>query len=95
MEALSTTTVQRGHQATLDPIIAPALSRRVAMKYFFCKLVPPRATFAQDMTAAERDVMGLHVAYWQDLMHRQKALAFGPVAEALPMPRLISPLVTP
>ena len=75
--------------------------------------------------------MGQHVAYWQDLMHSQKALAFGPVAdpqggygigiiaassdaemetlrkndptieanegfrfEVLPMPRLMSPLVT-
>ena len=101
------------------------------MKYFFCKLIPPRATFAQDMTPAERALMGRHVAYWQDLMHKQKALAFGPVAdpqggygigiiaassdvemetlrkndptikanegfrfEVLPMPQLMSPLVT-
>ncbi|HYU22199.1 MAG TPA: YciI family protein [Candidatus Dormibacteraeota bacterium] len=101
------------------------------MKYFFCKLIPPRPTFAQDMTPAERALMGEHVAYWQDLMHKEKALAFGPVAdpqggygigiiaasddaeidtlrnndptiranqgfrfEALPMPRLMSPLIT-
>jgi len=101
------------------------------MKYFFCKLIPPRATFAQDMTPAERVLMGQHVAYWQGLMNNQKALAFGPVAdpqggygigiiaasndaemeilrnndptikantgfrfEALPMPRLMSPLIT-
>lgn len=51
------------------------------MKYFFCKLIPPRATFAQDMTPEERALMGRHVAYWQDLMHKQKALAFGPVAD--------------
>ena len=101
------------------------------MKYFFCKLIPPRATFAQDMTPAERALMVQHVAYCQGLMHEQEALAFGPVAdprggygigiiaasddaemetlrnddptiqanagfqfEALPMPRLMSPLVT-
>lgn len=94
-------------------------------------LIPPRPTFAQDMTPAERALMGQHVAYRQDLMHKQKALAFGPVAdpqggygigiiaasddaemetlrnndptikanegfrfEALPMPRLMSPLIT-
>jgi len=51
------------------------------MKYFFCKLIPPRATFAQDMTPAEQALMGQHVAYWQDLMEKQKALAFGPVAD--------------
>jgi uncharacterized protein len=101
------------------------------MKYFFCKLVPPRGTFAQDMTPDERALMEQHVSYWQELMHSKKALAFGPVAdpqggygigiiaasddaemetlrandptikanqgfrfEALPMPRLVSPLVT-
>ena len=51
------------------------------MKYFFCKLIPPRATFAQDMTPVERAVMGEHVAYWQGLMQEHKALAFGPVAD--------------
>lgn len=48
------------------------------MKYFFCKLIPPRATLAQDMTPAERALMDQHVANWQDLMDRQKALVFGP-----------------
>ena len=47
------------------------------MKYFFCKLIPPRATFALDMTPAEQALMGRHVAYWQDLMHKQKALVLG------------------
>lgn len=27
------------------------------MKYFFCKLIPPRGTFAQDMTPDERALM--------------------------------------
>ena len=36
------------------------------MAVFFCKLVPPRASFVQDMTAAEVAVMGRHAAYWKD-----------------------------
>ena len=51
------------------------------MKYFFCKLIPPRPTFMLDMTPDERAVMGQHVAYWSDLMKQKKALAFGPVAD--------------
>ena len=37
------------------------------MKYFFCKLTPPRPTFAIDMTDAERQLMHQHVAYWSEL----------------------------
>jgi uncharacterized protein len=37
------------------------------MRYFFCKLTPPRPTFAADMTDAERQLMRQHVAYWSDL----------------------------
>jgi uncharacterized protein len=48
---------------------------------FLYRLLPPRPTFAQDMSPAEADVMGRHVAYWQDLLGRQVALAFGPVLD--------------
>jgi uncharacterized protein YciI len=34
------------------------------MQTFFCKLVPPRATFVQGITSAETEAMGRHVAYW-------------------------------
>ena len=51
------------------------------MKYFFCKLIPPRPTFVQDMTEAEAAIMRDHVAYWTGLMNQGKALAFGPVAD--------------
>jgi uncharacterized protein len=43
------------------------------------RLRPPRPTFAQDMSSAEADVMQRHVAYWQNLLNRDVALAFGPV----------------
>lgn len=46
---------------------------------FLYRLLPPRPTFAQDMSPAEIDVMERHVAYWQDLLNREVALAFGPV----------------
>jgi uncharacterized protein YciI len=46
---------------------------------FLYSLLPPRPTFAQDMSSAEADVMQRHDAYWQDLLNRDVALAFGPV----------------
>ena len=48
---------------------------------FLYRLLPPRPSFAQDMSAEEADVMGRHVAYWQDLLDREVALAFGPVLD--------------
>ena len=51
------------------------------MKYFFCKLTPPRPTFMIDMTDAERQVMRQHVAYWSDLAAKGTAILFGPVAD--------------
>jgi uncharacterized protein YciI len=51
------------------------------VKYFLCRLIPPRPTFPQDMTEAEAAVMRDHVAYWTALAERGTALAFGPVAD--------------
>ena len=51
------------------------------MKYFFCKLTPPRPTFMVDMTEAERHLMGQHVAYWSVLATNGTAIVFGPVAD--------------
>jgi uncharacterized protein len=48
---------------------------------FLYRLQPPRPSFAQDMSAAEAEVMQRHVAYWQDLLGREVALAFGPVLD--------------
>ena len=48
---------------------------------FFVKLIPPRTTFSQDMTADERRVMQQHVEYWTDLMHKKFAIVFGPVMD--------------
>ena len=40
------------------------------MQAFFCKLVPPRPTFAADLSAAEAEVMKQHALYWNDLITR-------------------------
>ena len=40
------------------------------MQAFFCKLVPPRPTFAMDLSPAEADVMKRHAQYWDDLITR-------------------------
>jgi hypothetical protein len=70
--------------------------------FFFCRLIPPRASFMVDMTPAEREVMQQHAAYWRVLLAEGKAIAFGPVAdpkgawglgmryESLPMPAVVS-----
>jgi len=46
-----------------------------------CKLIPPRSTFAQDMTEAERKIMQEHATYWRDLSDRGIAIIFGPVLD--------------
>jgi uncharacterized protein len=52
------------------------------MPGFVFKLIPPRAEFATDMSAAERETMGGHVEYWRALMSQGHVVAFGPVADA-------------
>src|SRR3974377_156015 len=49
--------------------------------YFFCRLIPPRPTFAMDMTEKEAKVMEDHVAYWKALAEKGTAIVFGPVAD--------------
>jgi uncharacterized protein len=51
------------------------------MAYFFCRLVPPRPSFAQDMNEAERRVMQEHVVYWTGFAKKGNAVLFGPVAD--------------
>ena len=48
---------------------------------FLYRLTPPRPTFANDMDLAEAEVMQRHLVYWQDLLSRGVALAFGPVLD--------------
>jgi len=49
--------------------------------HFALKLLPNRPTFAQDMTAEEREIMQQHVIYWKGLMDKGFVLVFGPVLD--------------
>lgn len=50
-------------------------------QYFFMKLIPPRSTFATDMTPAEAAVMQEHILYWRVLLEKGVAITFGPVLD--------------
>ena len=49
--------------------------------HFVYKLIPPRPTFAADMTGAEAAVMGDHAAYWTTLFEEGSVVVFGVVLE--------------
>lgn len=50
-------------------------------KYFVFKLIPPRPSFAEDITEEERDIMTQHAAYWTDNAEKRIAVIFGPVLD--------------
>ena len=51
------------------------------MKSYFCKLIAPRSSFLQDMSADELELMRAHGAYWREWMGKGHVLAFGVVAD--------------
>ena len=53
----------------------------MAVKTFFCKLLPPRPTFVQDMSKAEAKLMQEHSVYWRGWLEEGKVVAFGLVAD--------------
>jgi uncharacterized protein YndB with AHSA1/START domain len=61
----------------LDNHVAP----KREVRYFLCRLLPPRATFMQDMTSDERTVMQAHVQYWRGKLAEGRVVAFGPVLD--------------
>ena len=48
--------------------------------HYVFRLIPPRPTFAEDMTHEERAIMGRHAAHWQAQIDAGKMVVFGPVA---------------
>jgi uncharacterized protein YciI len=50
----------------------------MASHYLF-KLIPPRPSFAHDMTEEERALMEQHADYWRGLLDQGIVLVFGPV----------------
>jgi uncharacterized protein YndB with AHSA1/START domain len=61
----------------LTAYVSPAAPDR----YFFCRLLPPRPSFAMDMSAEERATMQAHGAYWRGHMNRGHVVVFGPVGD--------------
>jgi uncharacterized protein YciI len=53
----------------------------VSTSHFVYRLIPPRPTFAADMTEAEQAIMGEHAAYWTDLFEEGRVPVFGVVLE--------------
>lgn len=51
------------------------------MNHYCYKLIPPRPTFAEDMTPSEVAAMEKHFAFWHDLVDNGEALVYGPVAD--------------
>jgi len=60
----------------------PSAARaQTATRSWLIRLVPPRATFAEDATPAEQAVMQQHVAYWKDLNDKGVCTFGGPVLD--------------
>ena len=49
--------------------------------HFVYRLIPPRPTFAMDMSEAEQAIMGQHAVYWTDLFEQGRAVLFGVVMD--------------
>ena len=50
--------------------------------HFVYRLIPPRSTFAGDMSDHEKAVMAEHVTYWTPLIESGRVVVFGSVLEA-------------
>ena len=48
---------------------------------FVFRLIPPRPTFAFDMSDDEREIMARHAAHWQPLIDAGRMVFFGPVLD--------------
>ncbi len=51
------------------------------MNHFVYRLIPPRPTFASDMSDDEKAAMGAHAAYWTKLFEAGRVVLFGAVVE--------------
>lgn len=50
-------------------------------RYYVCRLIPPRPTFAQDFSPEEGALMRDHATYWVRQMQEGRVIVFGPVAD--------------
>lgn len=58
---------------------APQAAPAPAQKTWFVRLIPPRTTFANDMTETELALMNAHFVYWKDMFEKGVCLFGGPV----------------
>jgi uncharacterized protein len=63
------------------PAAAPESPAQAGPPQFFMRLVPPRPTFANDMTPQEQALMEQHAAYWAEQFKTGKVLILGPVLD--------------
>jgi len=57
-----------------------AMQRTTGTHWVF-RLIPPRPTFDQDMTDAEREIMARHAQYWGEIAAGGRVVAYGPVRD--------------
>jgi uncharacterized protein YciI len=48
---------------------------------FVFRVIPPRPSFALDMSDEEREIMGRHAAHWQPLIDSGQMVVFGPLLD--------------
>ena len=53
----------------------------MSRNHFVYKLIPPRATFAVDMSEAEQAIMGEHADYWTSFFEEGRVVVFGVVMD--------------
>lgn len=70
-----------GWEQVLGWLLGHASRGAKEKNFLFCRLIPPRPSFASERSAAEDEAMHRHVAYWMDLAARGTAVVFGPVAD--------------
>ena len=68
-------------QSPAAPASTQTSARAPAKMQFLLKLIPPRPTFAADMTPEEGAVMQKHAAYWAEIFKTGKVLIIGPVLD--------------
>jgi uncharacterized protein YciI len=60
---------------------APQAAPAPAQKTWFVRLIPPRTTFANDMTETELPLMNAHFVYWKGMFDKGVCLFGGPVMD--------------
>jgi uncharacterized protein YciI len=51
------------------------------MPHYFLKLIPPRPSFAMDLSDDEKSLMLEHAGYWRGRQQHGEVLVFGPVMD--------------